>query len=167
MLDNLIKLSMEGDDERLWYFNAPSKFLGNHWDIYGGKLHFVLMGLVGDFQASNLNANGMGDFIVLECSACHFGNGIRLVRRLDNELSYDGEQKTFNIELSETSGWLKDSKSTIEDFTTPTQCEFVSVVSGLTKMQIYGDFTKQRESVALDDVRYIQGEKKQPIACYE
>ncbi len=42
-----------GEDSSLWYFNAPSKFLGNQGIAYGGSLTFTLSGFSGDYQKTN------------------------------------------------------------------------------------------------------------------
>lgn len=50
-----------GPDSSLWYFNAPSKFLGNQGISYGGSLRFTLSGFSGDFKSSN------GDVSTIVC----------------------------------------------------------------------------------------------------
>jgi len=42
-----------GPDASLWYFSAPSKFLGNQGISYGGSLRFTLSGFSGDFKSTN------------------------------------------------------------------------------------------------------------------
>ena len=170
--ESLVQLSAAGDDIQLWYFNAPASFLGNHWDAYNGYLKFTLGGLVGDFSSTtSLNHAGTSEFIVLDCSTCVYWvdsvlfTGIRLVRRLDTTLTFNGTPKEFAIHLVETSGWLKDSKNVLMDFTVPTTCEFVQVLTSLSAVHILGDFTKGSETVALDTVRFEHG-NGQPISCY-
>lgn len=163
--DALIQTNDAGDDLKLWYFDAPSQFRGNHWEIYNGYLQFVLSASVGDFSADKLNNDAKSEFIVLDCATCNLNSGIRLVRRLDTTLTFDGKTKQFSIALNEASGWLKDSKSTIVAFAPPTQCEFVQVLSNLSAVQILGDFTRGYETVAIDSIAMIHGDG-QPIACY-
>lgn len=42
-----------GPDSSLWYFVAPSKFLGNVGIAYGGTLQFTLASFSGDFSKLN------------------------------------------------------------------------------------------------------------------
>lgn len=42
-----------GADLSLWFFNSPSKFLGNQGISYGGSLQFTLSGFSGDFKSTN------------------------------------------------------------------------------------------------------------------
>ena len=86
---------------------------------------------------------------MLECTSCNLNNGLRLVRRLE-DITFDGQTKQFSIHLHEGSGWLKDSKSAIVEFTEPSACEFVQVLSDLSAVRILGDFTKSYETVAID-----------------
>lgn len=46
-------------DQSLWYFVAPSKFLGNVGISYGGQLQFSLSAFSGDFTKGN--SKGVSD----------------------------------------------------------------------------------------------------------
>lgn len=165
-LDAVIRRRADtGDDSLLWYFNAPAKFLGNQWAAYGGTLDFVLSSAEGSFEAANLNLMGRGKLVVLECSTCNQNAGITLAMPLSYIFTYDGTTTQFRLPLNERAGWLKDPKNVILDWPTPTQCEFVAVLTALSSLRILGDFTRGYESVALDTVvlRHGQG---QPRACY-
>jgi hypothetical protein len=50
---NILKAGTFSPDQSLWYFNAPSKFLGNFGIAYGGSLQFTLSGFSGDFMKTN------------------------------------------------------------------------------------------------------------------
>ncbi len=52
-------------DQSLWYFEAPSKFLGNWGISYGGELQFTLGSFSGDF--SSLNGKQVCDMHSLHC----------------------------------------------------------------------------------------------------
>lgn len=155
-----------GDDQTQWYFNAPTKFLGNQGINYGGVLEFDLSSFSGDFSSSNLNSDL--DLVVLECSKCAVNSGMRLVRRLGDLksatagaplLSFSGRATHFSIHLLETSGWLKDPKNTLVDWAAPSRCDMVEVLSGLSSVRVLGDSTKWYESVALDNVKFVAGGK--------
>jgi hypothetical protein len=52
--DDKINVQKPGaPDTSLWYFSAPSKFLGNQGIAYGGVLQFTLAGFSGSFDGSN------------------------------------------------------------------------------------------------------------------
>lgn len=165
-LDAVIRRQADtGDDSMLWYFSAPTKFLGNQWAAYGGSLDFVLSSAEGSFEATNLNLMGRGKLVVLECKTCNQNAGITLAMPLSYIFTYDGTTTQFQLPLNERAGWLKDPKNVILDWLQPTQCEFVAVLTALSSLRILGDFTRGHESVALDTVvlRHGQG---QPLACY-
>ncbi|KAH7470741.1 hypothetical protein PRIC2_001237 [Phytophthora ramorum] len=154
-----------GDDSMLWYFTAPAKFLGNHWSAYGGSLDFVLSSAEGSFDATNLNLAGTGHLVELECATCAQFKGVTLAMPLSPVFSYDGTITQFKLPLNELAGWVKDPKNIILSWKAPTQCQFVSVLSGLSALRILGDFTRGYESVALDSVTLRHG-PGQPVKCY-
>ena len=52
--DDKINVQNSGDsDKSLWYFVAPSQFLGNVGISYGGSLQFTLSSFSGDFSKLN------------------------------------------------------------------------------------------------------------------
>ncbi|KAJ0394306.1 hypothetical protein P43SY_004189 [Pythium insidiosum] len=164
-IDAVIHRQENGDDSTRWYFNAPAKFLGNQWAAYGGSLDFVLSSAEGSFDPSNLNLDGRGNLVLLECSTCNQNAGITLAMPLGATFSYDGTTTQFRLPLNERAGWLKDPKNIILQWTRPTQCEMVAVLSALSSLRILGDFTRGHESVALDSVTIRHGEGL-PRACY-
>ncbi|KAG7401658.1 hypothetical protein PHYBOEH_011612 [Phytophthora boehmeriae] len=154
-----------GDDSMRWYFTAPPKFTGNHWAAYGGSLDFVLSSAEGSFNAANLNLAGIGHLVELECSTCAQYKGITLAMPLSPVFSYDGTTTQFRLPLNERAGWVKDPKNILASWKPTNQCEFVSVLTGLSALRILGDFTRGYESVALDTVILRHG-PGQPVPCY-
>jgi len=152
------------DDTKRWYFNAPSKFLGKQMNSYGGTLTFHLSSSSGDFSSANTLNTDM-NLVELECQSCATNTGIRLVRKMDASLQFNGKTKLFSISLSETGGWLKDPKNTLKTWTTPSKCEMIEVLSSLSSMKILGDHTRWYESVSLDNVKFSAGVKSIPITC--
>lgn len=50
-------------------------------------------------------------------------------------------------------GWLKDShNSLVTEWSAPTQCDMIQVLSSISSLRILGDFTSWYETVALDNV---------------
>ncbi|TMW63770.1 hypothetical protein Poli38472_002711 [Pythium oligandrum] len=164
-LDKVIQRREDGDDGMRWYFLAPSKFLGNQWASYGGTLEFVLSSAEGSFDASNLNLQGRGNFVVIECNTCAQNAGVRLAMPLSKTFSYDGSTTQFRLPLNERAGWVKDPKNVLLTWQQPSQCEMVRVLSAISSLQILGDFTRGHESVALDTVSIKHGQGI-PRACY-
>jgi len=152
------------DDTKRWYFNAPSKFLGKQMNSYGGTLSFHLSSSSGDYSAGNLNTDM--NLVELECKSCATNSGIRLVLKMDSTaFTFDGKTKLFSLPLTENGGWLKDPKSSIKTWTTPSKCEIIEVLSSLTSLKILGDHTRWYESVSLDNVKFSAGVKSIPIDC--
>ena len=54
--DDTINIAdVSGNDLNLWFFQAPSKFLGHQGIAYGGTLDFTLSSFYGDFAIDKLN----------------------------------------------------------------------------------------------------------------
>ncbi|RQM24847.1 hypothetical protein B5M09_006064 [Aphanomyces astaci] len=154
------------DDAQLWYFTAPSKFLGNQWATYGGTLTFTLSASEGDFSSSsNLNTPATTPLVILECATCNLNAGVRLAWPQTLSPAFTGPAQTFSIPLSETAGWVTDPKNTLLPWTPPSQCVLMEVLSKLSGVSILGDFTRRSETVALDAVVLSHG-PGQPLACY-
>jgi len=131
-------------------------------------LLFTLSSSEGDFRLENLNLQGKGNLVTLDCASCNINAGIRLafpLRGQTNSVSFDGTTQKFVLKLDEKSGWLKDPKNVLFSWLPPTQCEFVEVLTKLSGLQILGDFTKRYETVSLDSVSLYHG-PGQPLACY-
>lgn len=164
-VDAVIHPTETGDDSMLWHFSAPEKFLGNMWAAYGGKLFFVLSSAEGTFHRANLNKQGTGFLVRIECKSCDRNKGITLALPLSKTFSYDGTPTQFSIPLEESGGWLKDPNNILLDLAPPTSCDFVKVLSDVSSWLILGDFTRGYESVALDSFSIHHGEG-QPKECF-
>jgi len=149
-----------GSDKSKWYFEAPaSKFyMPDMASAYGGAIRFTIASTYGDFAYLNKDL----DFIVLECSSCNSGRGLRLVRFADNGLQWDGSEMVVEVTLSEGQFWKRDPMNRAKDFTDATACEISAVLAGLTRLRILGDHTRAGEGVALDDVSIV-GAAEQPM----
>jgi hypothetical protein len=157
-------------DASLWYFVAPSHFLGNKVAAYGGSLTFVAGSLAGDFSnPSALTSHaGAAPLITLECNGCAGGLGIRLGYFPSDAASLlDGKTKKFSIPLT-ASAWLRDPRNSLARWAPVSDCEFVRVLEGLSGLAILGDWTSWYETVAIDDVALMvqQPWPGIPKACY-
>lgn len=150
-----------GEDQSLFYFQAPPAFLGNQGIAYGGQLQFTLAAFSGDFSSLNKKAN----LVELDCRTCvgPVGPGITLVFPLRSYPSaFKGDTTVFALELSENAGWLKDPQNVLLPWTTPSKCDMIQVLSRLSSLRILGDWTTWYETVALDNVQ-LSNTKERPI----
>jgi hypothetical protein len=152
-------------DMALWYFSAPSKFLGNKGIAYGGELKFTLSAFSGDFSKSNGDAH----LVELECASCigPVGKGILLAFPISGaDVKFDGKTAQFSIPLLEHKGWMKDTQSVLQkDWPAPSQCDMIQVLSRLSALRILGDHTSWYETVAIDDVALVNSASQLPICA--
>lgn len=158
--DNSLNIDADGNDSDLWYFKFPDKFYGWHGIVYGGRMEFDLSSFGGDFSPERQNQSGNLNLVQIYCSKCRLNQGIRIGFPLHATDGFDGTTSSFSLRLTETSGWLKDSQSTLLDWTVPTKCDMIEVLSGISSIQLLGDFTKWYESVSLDNVKFVVEEIK-------
>lgn len=164
-MDNKINIASSSSiDASLWYFEAPAKYLGNKGIAYGGSIQFTLGSFSGDF--SKLNGNDM-HLIELECSTCTgpVGKGITLAFPISSLKlnAFSGEPMRFTVPLHESEGWIKDPQNVLKSWTTPSKCDLIQVLSRLSAFRILGDWTTWYESIALDDVSFINTKSQLPI----
>jgi hypothetical protein len=158
------------DDMDLWYFLAPSPTFTS-WQVmaYGGTLQFTLASFSGDYSETNMNYQGSNtnlNLVKIKCASCNYGKGVTIGCPLSQiPQAYNGSPQKFVLRMHESAGWVKDPKNTLVQWTRPTKCEFLEVLSGITSLEILGDFTKGYETTALDDVAFLvaSSSDKQPI----
>lgn len=179
--------SGKGDDQALWYFAAPAKFLG-HWGVaYGGRLRFTLGAFSGDFHAPNTRrpflkaAAAPADqglhLVEMHCAQCDLNRGVTLAFPLASAWTTTttgggggpplllGSGTQFTLPLTEKGGWLVDPKNTLQAWSKPSQCTMIEVLSGLSSLKILGDFTQWYESVALDEVALVNLKAALPLCA--
>jgi len=164
--DNKINLDSVGKESSLWYFDAPSKFYGNFGLAYGGFLSFSMLSFSGDMS----DKNGIDvPLVILECGECNgpISKGLRLVYPISSVgLSvFKTTPYSFNLQLKETSGWLKDSQNTLSPWMPVTQCDIIQVLSRLSSLRILGDWTKWYETMALDNVKIYNLKSQLPLCA--
>mmetsp|Transcript_30176 Transcript_30176/g.28834 ORF Transcript_30176/g.28834 Transcript_30176/m.28834 type:complete len:372 (-) Transcript_30176:214-1329(-) len=174
--DDKINVDMTGAvDQSLWYFQAPTAFLGNLGIAYKGYLKFSLGAFSGNFSQINQdpsNLSGGGAYlnplniVELECEECQgpVTKGIRLgfpVTAISTG-PFDGTPSTYVLTLSEEQGWSKDPQNVLLPWTTPTKCDMIQVLSRLSSLKILGDWTPWFESVAMDNVQIINNKAQLP-----
>mmetsp|Transcript_4538 Transcript_4538/g.7400 ORF Transcript_4538/g.7400 Transcript_4538/m.7400 type:complete len:206 (+) Transcript_4538:713-1330(+) len=170
--DDKINVQQSGaTDQSLWYFVAPSKFLGNLGIAYGGSLQFTMSSFSGDFSTSN---GGDTAVVLLECAECEgpVSTGITLaypLSALTNSPNgaFKGKPMRVSIPLKEgtQTGWIKDPQNSLVSWIPASQCDLIQVLSRLTKISILGDWTTWQESVALDDVKLVNTKGQLPLCA--
>ena len=68
--------------------------------------------------------------------------------------AFNGDAVTFSVSLVESKGWLKDPQNALAQWSAPSKCDMIQVLSRLSAIRILGDWTNWYESVALDDVSF-------------
>lgn len=164
--DNLIhSTSFSNPDSSLWYFEAPSSFLGNLGMGYDGTFEFSFSLFSGDISLLNpLSTN----VVELWCESCNNGKGIRLGYSLEQLLKTSlpiashlkngsGPLPPFHISipLHEHKGWKKDTYNDLSPWVSITKCDMIQVLSRLSRVRILGDWTMWHETAALDNVKFV------------
>jgi len=153
-----------GNDKSKWYFVAPDAYRSADMvGAYGGVIRFSVKATFGDFAF----LNDPLDWVVLECESCNNGDGIRIVRTTDGELSWDGSEKTVEMTVAVGNMWMRDPLNAAKDFTEATACEIVAVLNGLSKFKILGDWTRAGEGIAVDNVQIESNpiQPQVPVEC--
>jgi hypothetical protein len=123
----------DDDIENTWYWQAPSKFLGNVACVYGQALNFDLRQATADNQFD-------GEDVILE------GGGLVLV--YDTPYNPGPNWTTYAIPLMETAGWKKNALNG----TPPTPTEMQAVLSALTQLRLRGEYRDGADTGHLDNV---------------
>lgn len=140
LADEFQNPDVNGVDQDLWKFVAPSKFSGDQAMAYKGQLCFTLGKASGDF--SSIQAGGGDDLHVveLECATCVDRDGKKGTRialpysKLPTP--FTGATVTQCITLDESAGWLMDPENSNDEWLTPTACEFVTLLHRLSSLKV-------------------------------
>jgi len=119
----------------IYYFEAPSKFLGDRSSVYGLTLDF------------SLKISGPEDLIPSEPNVVLVGSGLVLVINVVSPPSKD-QWSHFSITLHEQSDWRLDTLQGDR----PTTLELKSALSSLTSLRIRGEYIAGVDVASLDDV---------------
>jgi len=153
--DDSLNINQVGNDIDVWYFKLPSKFLGWQSIVYRGQFKFDLSSFGGDFSKERQNPSKGLNIVEISCVKCNMNDGINIGFPLSETKGFDGTSKSFALNMTESSGWLKDPKNSLLEWKVLTQCEFIEVLSGISSIRILGDFTTWYECVSLDNVQLI------------
>jgi len=164
---NMEKTLMQKNDEKPWYFEAPSRFSRNVANVFNGTISFKMAGFEGYFTADKLKANPK-TFLYLGCSTCNSGEGLYIAQR---NVAFDGSAKSFSFRMNADpyNGWRRDPFDIQKpDWPLTSDCEIVQVLSGLDVIRVYGDVSDSEEIVGLDDFVMNAGPSSTYIlnSCY-
>ena len=163
-MDDIINIHNDKNDHQLWRFVLPEKYTGWYGSIYGGTFEFTLSSLIGDY--SGVNDHWVDDkhhplnLVQIYCATCDVFQGVTIAFPLSKVQKFDGNTTNYSLSMLESSGWVKDPKNTLLEWTIPTRCTFIEVLSGITNVKILGDFTNWYESVGIDNVRWKSAPSK-------
>jgi uncharacterized repeat protein (TIGR01451 family) len=118
-------------DGIFWYFQAPSKFLGNVSAAYNGVLSF-------DLKQSSTTSPSPADDIVL------IGGGLTLVFDTPNDPGVNFT--SYRVSLNEA-GWVNTATSR-----PATRAEMIQTLSSLTTLRIRGEYRSGPDTGCLDNV---------------
>jgi hypothetical protein len=129
-----------------WYFQAPSKYLGDQSAAYGDYLEF-------DLQTTSV-ANPFDNYDVVLS-----GGGKVLAFVTDSDPSTTG-WTSYRISLTETSGWKEltsEDEPYPSDFSTlpaPSRADFQAALADVTRLRIRGEFNTGADTGYLDNVKF-------------
>lgn len=152
--DDLVNVDHEGNDLDLWSFLAPPTVLGWMLMAYGGSLEFTMAPFSGDFSPENLNFGGNLRLVEMVCSTCNYNRGVTIGFPLNSQELFKHGITKFNIPLLESAGWVKDPKNVLLPWSQVSKCEFLEIISNISRLKILGDFTKWYETVSIDDFQF-------------
>ena len=119
---------------RVYYFQAPTNYLGNRSNYYGGTLTF-------DVRRQNGSLLNYTDVVLV-------GGGFTFVIDAGSGPA-NGVWTTYTVKLNETGGWKKDLLTGVA----PTAVEFAMLLGHLSALRIRGEYsTSSTDTGALDNV---------------
>jgi hypothetical protein len=120
----------------VWYFIAPSKFLGNKSSAYGKTLSY-------DINISARDSSDWGSPDILLA-----GNGLTLAWY--DAFPVPGQWTSYTVSLTETGGWVNTTGGQ-----PATQSEMQSVLSNIQSLWIRGEYLTGNDDAYLDNVVMI------------
>jgi hypothetical protein len=121
----------------VWYFNAPSKFLGDQSATYGGTLSFDLR------QSASDNQFDAEDIRLIS------GTTKLVYKQTSNPAT---EWTSYDVTLEASAGWLWDDNGT-ESPATETQMQ--NVLGDLDLLEIRGEYREFADTGDLDNVEFV------------
>ncbi len=131
----------------VWYFNAPSSYLGDKSDFYNATLSYSL------FQNSKMEDQFLFEDIIFQ------SDSLTLFYMYDSQTDFPKDEWTnYSIKINEnTPGWYigtyKNSyNGPIQPHNPATKAEMEQVLSNLTFFMIRGEFEVGEDSGGMDNV---------------
>lgn len=143
-----------GTDRAQWAFVAPQSLSGNLAGAYGGALRFAMGVFEGSLDDASL-VEASTPLVELDCASCGGRNGVTLGHYTTVAVLQGlfASPKETAVPLVPTS-WRRRPATLNAAWLPVSECELVSVLSGLTGLRIRGDITREHEAVGLDTVSF-------------
>ena len=160
----MIDVDADKNDRKLWKFVLPEKFTGWYGAWYGGTFEFTLSSFSGDY--SGANDHWVEDkfhplnLVEIYCESCDLYKGVTIAYPLSTGPKFTGSTTHYALQMTETSGWVKDPQNTLYEWSVPSRCSLIEVLSRITSVRILGDFTNWYEGISIDNVRYVAAPAK-------
>ena len=123
----------------LWFWNAPSKFLGDKSLAHNGMLAFHI-------KATARELAGLNNDIYLT------GNGLTLRFDIPSNAPLTWSVQPTRVLLNESAGWVRNDTGTA-----PSRAELQSVLANLTEIRILGEFSAALDTGSIDNVVLTDG----------
>ena len=163
-VDDLIDIDEDKNDRQIWKFILPEKYAGWYGAWYSGTFEFTLASFSGDYSGVNdhwVNESYQPlNLVEIYCESCDLFKGATIAFPLSSAKKFDGQTTKYTLTMTESAGWVKDPQNTLYEWTAPSRCSFIEVLSGITSVKILGDFTNWYESVSIDNVRWVAAPSK-------
>ncbi|MGB1250988.1 MAG: laminin B domain-containing protein [Candidatus Promineifilaceae bacterium] len=117
---------------QLWYWNAPTKYLGDASSAYGHNLKF-------DLSQSHADRQIDGPDVILNASTMQL--------HFDTAYNPNTTWTSYTVPLMETTGWVVNGLNRA-----PTSAEFQAVLADLQGLRIRGEYRSGPDSSRLDNV---------------
>jgi len=156
---------MDADNTDRWYFEVPSQYKGSWVNAYNGTMEFCVGAFEGRFTAE-YDQPDPKLFVTIECESCNNYLGMNIAQR---NVTFRGGTSSFAFQINENpyNGWRLDPHDfRIVDWAVPTREEVVSILSNVSSVKVYADFTTEAESVGFDNFIIKAGDMIE-TGCYD
>ncbi len=131
----------DGVNADLWYFVAPSRFLGDKSNVYEQRLTW-------DLKQDQMFQQVSGRDVVIQ------GTGLTIIFNLKATPGREWTAYSARLDATANSGWRVDQPGGGDPTTFPfaTEAEMRSVLKNVTSLRFRGEFTDGPDSACLDNV---------------
>lgn len=129
---------------QIWYYSAPSIFLGDRSSLYGESLNWDILGIVGNqtsVDRADVMLAGGGMLIGLDVSV----------------LPLNSDWTSWSALMDESAGWRSIASLTSGSLTggSISEADIRAVLADLSGLYIRGEYTSGGDSTAIDNVSVV------------